>query len=103
MKGRYGWALVLLVVASWDLAAALTNGEPLTYTFRRAVTQTAWRWPILVLVVVLMVHLFLPDQLTKYDPLDRLYQRIDPVNQPKKPPSVPPSPPGPNGSQPTPR
>jgi hypothetical protein len=86
VKGRYGWILVLLVIASWDLVAALTNGETLTYTFRRAVTQTAWRWPILVLITLIVVHLFLPEHLTKYDPLDRLYQRIDPVNQPRKAP-----------------
>lgn len=102
MKGRYGWGLVLLVIVSWDVAAALTNGEPLTYTFRRAVSQTAWRWPIIALVVVLMVHLFLPESLTKYDPLDRLYQRIDPVHQPKQPPDIRPSP-GPTSSQPEPR
>jgi hypothetical protein len=86
MKGRYGWMLVLVVVVSWDLVAAMTNGETLTWTFRRAVAHTAWRWPILAVVLLLLVHLFLPQQLTKYDPLDRLYQRLDPVAQPKRPP-----------------
>jgi len=44
-----------------------------------------------VLVLLLVVHLFLPERLMKYDPLDRLYRRIDPVEQPKKPPKFPPS------------
>jgi hypothetical protein len=94
VRGRYGWALVLLLVVSWDLVAALTNGESLTWTFRRAVAQTAWRWPMLVLVILLVIHLFLPEHLTKYDPLDRLYRRIDPVVEPKKPKTPPPAPPG---------
>jgi hypothetical protein len=72
--------------------AALTNGETLIRTFRRAVSRPAWRWPILVLVVLLVIHLFLPDQLTKYDPLDRLYRRIET----KKPHKAPP--PGPRGT-----
>jgi hypothetical protein len=94
VKGGYGWALVLLVIVSWDLAAALTNSETLTFTFRRAVSQTAWRWPVLVLIALLVVHLFLPPRLQRYDPLDRLFQRIDPVEEPKKPPNVPPGTPG---------
>ena len=92
MKGRYGWLLVLLVVVAWDLAAALTNGETLTWTFRRAVSQTAWRWPVMVLVLLIVVHLFLPDDFAaKYDPLDRLYRRVDPVEQPKHAPERPPT------------
>jgi hypothetical protein len=91
VKGRYGWILVLLVVGSWDLVAALTNGETLTWTFRRAVSQTAWRWPVMVVVLLIVVHLFLPDDFAaKYDPLDRLYRRVDPVEQPKHGPERPP-------------
>jgi hypothetical protein len=78
VKGRYGWLLLLLVVLSWDVASAITNGESLTFTFRRAVSATAWRWPVGILVVALAVHLFLPTQLQKYDPLDRLYERLGP-------------------------
>lgn len=54
---------------------------------------------ILVVVILLVTHLFLPDHLTKYDPLDRLYQRIDPVEQPKPPPSSP-GRTGPHGPEP---
>ena len=94
MKGRYGWAVVLLVIVSWDLVAALTNGETLTWTFRRAISQTAWRWPVMVLVLLIVVHLFLPDDFAaKYDPLDRLYSRVDPVDQPKQPKRPPVTPP----------
>ncbi|MCU1465521.1 MAG: hypothetical protein JWM72_1449 [Actinomycetia bacterium] len=94
MKGRHGWALLLLVIVSWDLAAALTNSETLTFTFRCAVSQTAWRWPVLALIALLVVHLFLPPRMQRYDPLDRLFQRIDPVAEPKRPPNVPPGTPG---------
>ncbi|MDQ1435184.1 MAG: hypothetical protein QOF59_2000 [Actinomycetota bacterium] len=101
VRGRYGWALLLLVIVSWDLAAALTNGETLTFTFRRAVSQTAWRWPVLVLIALLVVHLFLPDHIAeKYDPLDRLYNRIDPAVHTKKPPKRPATPTGPTSPQP---
>jgi hypothetical protein len=87
MKGRYGWLLVVLVVVAWDLAAALTNGETLTWTFRRAISQTYWRWPTLILIALLVVHLFLPERIAAdYDPLDRLFNRINPAVQPEKPP-----------------
>jgi hypothetical protein len=93
VKGRYGWALLLLVIVSWDIAAALTNSETLTYTFRRAVSQTWWRWPVLVVIMLLVVHLFLPEHIAeKYDPLDRLFQRIDPVKEPKQLPRPPATP-----------
>jgi hypothetical protein len=99
VKGRYGWALVLVVIVSWDLVAALTNSETLTWTFRRAVSQTAWRWPVMVLVLLIVVHLFLPDDFAaKYDPLDRLYQHVDPVHQPKQQKPSPKRPPS-TGSQ----
>ena len=94
MKGRYGWLLLLFVVVAWDLAAALTNGETLTWTFRRAVAQTWWKWPALILIVLLVVHLFLPDNIAaRYDPLDRLFNRIDPALH-HKAPKVPPTRPG---------
>jgi hypothetical protein len=76
MKGRYGWLLLVLFVAGWDLVAAMTNGESLTFTFRRSVADTAWKWPVLVVVVLVTVHLFLPARLRQHDPLDRLYQRV---------------------------
>jgi hypothetical protein len=76
MKGRYGWLLLVLFVAGWDLVAAMTNGESLSFTFRRSVAETAWKWPVLVVIVLLTVHLFLPPRLRHHDPLDRLYQRI---------------------------
>jgi hypothetical protein len=104
VKGRYGWGLLLLVVVSWDVAAAFTNGETLTWTFRRAVSQTGWRWPVLVLIALLVVHLFLPEHLAEqYDPLDRLYRHVDPVTQTRKHPKneVRPSPP--STSEPEPR
>jgi hypothetical protein len=100
VKGRFGWGLLLLVVVSWDLAAAFTNGETLTWTFRRAVSQTGWRWPVLLLIALLVVHLFIPEHLAeKYDPLDRLYRNVDPVTQPK-PPTNPPASPEPPAPQP---
>jgi hypothetical protein len=99
VKGRYGWGLLVLAVVSWDVAAAFTNGETLTWTFRRAVAQTGWRWPVLVLIALLVVHLFLPEHLAeKYDPLDRLYRHVDPVHQTRTHPPVRP----PGSPQPTP-
>jgi hypothetical protein len=71
--------LLLLVVVVWDLFAALTNGESLTYVFRRGVAETWWRWPVLLLIILLLVHLFLPPDLRKHDPIDRLYQRMNPA------------------------
>jgi hypothetical protein len=101
MKGRYGWLLLVVVILSWDLAAALTNGETLTWTFRRAVSQTWWRWPVLVLIVLVVVHLFLPEHLAEtYDPLDRLYNRIDPAAHSQKSPERPATPTGPTSPQP---
>jgi hypothetical protein len=72
VKGRYGWGLLLLVVVSWDVAAAFTNGETLTWTFRRAVSQTGWRWPVLLLIVLLVVHLFLPEHLAEKYPVHQI-------------------------------
>jgi hypothetical protein len=104
VKGRYGWLLLLLVVLSWDVASAITNGESLTFTFRRAVAETAWRWPIGIAIAVLVIHLFLPPRLQKYDPLDRLYQRLAPdvPSQPRHPQHEPPTDPQlqPDGSEP---
>ena len=79
MKGRYGWLLLLAVAAIWDLLAARTNGESLTYVFRRDVAETAWRWPVLILIVLLTLHMFLPRSLREYDPIDRLYRRLNPA------------------------
>jgi hypothetical protein len=97
MKGRYGWILLLLVVAAWDIAAALTNGESLTYVFRRGVAESAWRWPVFAVIVVLVVHLYLPPRFQKYDPLDKVYERIQPsAPSPPRPPPKPPARPAPN-------
>ena len=35
-----------------------------------------WRWPVGAFVVLLVVHLFLPARLWRYDPVDRLYYRL---------------------------
>ena len=80
MKPQYGWALVVFVIGliiAWDVVAAINESESLTSTFRCSVAQTAWRWPVLAIAVLLLVHLFLPDRLWKYDPLDRLYYRMN--------------------------
>jgi hypothetical protein len=80
MQARYGWALVIAVIAVivvWDVVAAITEGETVTGTFRCSVAQTNWRWPVLVLAVLVLVHLFLPARLWRYDPLDRLYYRLN--------------------------
>jgi hypothetical protein len=106
VKGRYGWLLVIAVILAWDITAAVTNGESLTFTFRRLVAHASWRWPMLALVLLLVVHLFLPDRIAeKYDPLDRLYLRLgrtqgEPVHEPPDvpettPPSAPPGAPPP--------
>lgn len=44
-----------------------------------AVAQTAWRWPVIAAIVISVADLFLPTRLWKYDPLDRMYQRIESV------------------------
>ncbi len=101
MKGRYGWLLLLVVIVSWDLVAALTNGETLTWTFRRAVAQTWWRWPVLIVIALVVVHLFLPEHIAeRYDPLDRLFNRIDPAVHTNNPPKPPPNPTGTTSPQP---
>ena len=80
MLARYGWALVIAVIVIiivWDVVAAITEGETVTGTFRCSVAQTNWRWPVLALTILLLVHLFLPARLWRYDPLDRLYYRLN--------------------------
>jgi len=83
---RYGWlfllAVVVVTVGVIDVWAAYNNQESMTSTFRRAVAETAWRWPVLLFIVLLVAHLFMPPGLRKYDPLDRLYYRINPVSAP---------------------
>jgi hypothetical protein len=83
MKGRTGWFILLgfvvVFVAIWDIAAARTNGESLTYTFRRNVAETWWRWPVGLLLLLLLAHLFMPPSLRKYDPIDALYRRYNPA------------------------
>jgi hypothetical protein len=93
LKGRTGWFILLGIVVAfvvvWDVAAARSNGESLTYTFRRNVSETAWRWPVLLFVLLLLAHLFMPPGLRKYDPIDRLYKRYNPAYQEQGPPTVP--------------
>ena len=89
MKGRYGWLLLLLVVVVWDVLAALTNGESLTYVFRRGVAETGWRWPVLIVIILVTIHLFLPPSLRKHDPIDRLYVRLNPAYSKSSDPHVP--------------
>jgi len=80
MHARYGWLLIITVFAvivTWDIIAALTGGQTVSGTFRCSVAQTNWRWPVLAIAVVLLVHLFLPARLWRYDPLDRLYYSLN--------------------------
>jgi hypothetical protein len=56
---RVGWFLLLVVVVGTDVIAAMNNRDSLTSTFRRAVAET--------------------PSLRKYDPLDRLYYRLNPA------------------------
>jgi hypothetical protein len=79
VNGRNGWLVVIGVAVVWDVLAAVNNRESLTGFFRCSVAQTAWRWPVLAVIVLLLVHLFLPPSLQKYDPLDRLYYRVNPA------------------------
>ena len=79
---RVGWFLLLVVVVTTDVIAAMNNKDSLTSTFRRAVAETGWRWPVLVIIVLLVAHLYMPPSLRKYDPLDRLYYRLDPAGAP---------------------
>ena len=41
--------------------------------------ETAWRWPVLLFLVLLLAHLFMPPSLRQYDPIDRLYKRFNPA------------------------
>jgi hypothetical protein len=80
MRARYGWTLVvavIVVIVVWDVAAAITQGETVTGSFRCSVARTHWRWPALALTLLIAVHLFLPPRLWRYDPLDRLYYRLN--------------------------
>ena len=92
MKGRTGWLILLTFVVAfvvvWDLLAARSNGESLTYTFRRNVAETAWRWPVALFLLLLLAHLFMPPGLRKYDPIDKLYKRFNPAYQTESP-SIP--------------
>lgn len=91
MVARIGWLLLLVVVVVADVIAAYTNTDSLTSTFRRSVAETAWRWPALLVVALLVAHLFLPPSLRRYDPLDRLYYKLNPAAEPP-PPGVGPVP-----------
>jgi hypothetical protein len=91
MKGRIAWLGLFSFIVLWDVAAALTNGESLTFAFRRSISDTAWRWPVLIVIVLLTVHLFLPPRLREHDPLDRLYNELSStrLRQPSDKPPVP--------------
>ena len=103
MVARIGWFLLLVVVVGTDVVAALNNKDSLTSTFRRSVAETGWRWPVLVLIVLLVAHLYMPPSLRRYDPIDRLYYRVNPAAEPppegvgpvehQPAPEVPPTPP----------
>jgi len=113
MVARIGWFLLLAVVVATDVVAAMNNKDSLTSTFRRSVAETGWRWPVLIFIVLLVAHLYMPPSLRRYDPLDRLYYRLNPAGAPPEgvgpieyepvpppPPSTPPTPPptaGPSG------
>jgi len=73
---RYGWVALGLVVLTVEATAIATNNRSLTSTFRRAVTDTGWRWPVLLLVLLLVAHLFMPPAWRQYDPVDRLFYRF---------------------------
>ena len=85
MTARIGWFLLLVVVVGTDVIAAMNNKDSLTSTFRRSVAETGWRWPVLVIVVLLVAHLYMPPSLRRYDPLDRLYYRVNPASEPPPP------------------
>ena len=70
---------MLVVVVGTDVFAATNNRDSLTSTFRKGVAATGWRWPVLILIVLLVAHLYMPPSLRKYDPLDRLYYRLNPA------------------------
>jgi hypothetical protein len=90
MKARYAWLILLAFVIVWDVVAAMTNGQTLTYAFRRGVTDSVWRWPALVVIALLVVHLFLPTRLREHDPLDRLYERVAAASRDHEPSPAPP-------------
>ena len=73
---RYGWVALGLVVLTVEATAIATDNRSLTSTFRRAVTDTGWRWPVLLLVLLLVAHLFMPPAWRQYDPVDRLFYRF---------------------------
>jgi hypothetical protein len=85
VTARIGWFLLLVVVVVTDVVSALNNKDSLTSTFRRSVAETGWRWPVLVIVVLLVAHLYMPPSLRRYDPLDRLYYRVNPASEPPPP------------------
>jgi hypothetical protein len=105
VTARIGWFLLLAVVVGTDVVAAMTNKDSLTSTFRRSVAETWWRWPVLLLIVLLVAHLYMPPSLRRYDPLDRLYYRLNPASEPppegvgpvvpEPPTTAPPPPSGP--------
>ena len=101
VSARLGWWLLLGVVVGTDVVAAMTNKDSLTSTFRRSVAETGWRWPVLVIIVLLVAHLYMPPSLRRYDPLDRLYYRVNPAAEPP-PPGVGPVPTTPPSEPPTP-
>jgi hypothetical protein len=99
VAARIGWFLMLVVVVGTDVFAATNNKDSLTSTFRKGVAETGWRWPVLILIVLLVAHLYMPPSLRKYDPIDRLYYRLNPAGAP--PEESAPAPPGrptPDGS-----
>jgi hypothetical protein len=77
VKGWVGWLIVVLFIVAWDVSALFTGWQTLTSSFRHGVAETAWRWPVAVLLVLFAVHLFEPVRWRQHDPLDRLYHSVE--------------------------
>jgi hypothetical protein len=76
LTSRLAWLVLLAYVVVWDVYAGLSGKHTLTSEFRRTVADTHLRWPAMVLALLLLLHLFLPVSLRRYDPIDRLYYRV---------------------------
>ena len=73
MTSRMAWLVLTIAVVTWELYAGFSGMETLTSEFRRSVTDSSLRWPVLLVATLVMAHLFLPASLRRYDPIDRAY------------------------------
>ncbi len=73
MTSRMAWLVLTIAVVTWELYAGFSGMETLTSEFRRSVTDSSLRWPVLLVTTLVMVHLFMPASLRRYDPIDRVY------------------------------